>query len=87
MHGILDNNGMFEDDDEPQDKDNVEAHLTVYGTDVRVDKTAVTIFNTTTKKGPEFKQQADCIVEYLINEGYINKKNFKVKIVTTSKNG
>lgn len=87
MHGTLDNDGLFDDSDEYQEKDNVEAALSVYGTNVKVEKNTVSIFNTTTKKGPEFKQQADCIIEYLINEGYINKKKFKVKIISTSHNG
>ena len=81
MHGTLDNNGMFDDSDEHQDRDNVEATLTVYGTNVKVEKNTVIINNTTSLKGPEFKQHADYIVEYLINEGYINKKKFKVKII------
>ena len=29
------------------------------------------------------KKEADRIVEYLISEGYLNKKKFKVKIITT----
>lgn len=87
MHGTLDNDGMFDDSDQYEDRDNVEASLSVYGTNVKVEKNTVSIFNTTTKNGPEFKQQADCIIEYLINEGYINKKKFKVKIISSSPNG
>lgn len=78
---MLDNNEMF--DDVP-DGDNVEASLTVYGTSVKVEKNTVVIFNHKNKSGQEFKQEADLIVEYLINEGYINKKKFKVKIISTS---
>lgn len=78
---MLDNRDMF--DDEP-DGDNVEASLTVYGTSVKVEKNTVVIFNHKNKSGQEFKQEADLIVEYLINEGYINKKKFKVKIISTS---
>lgn len=79
----LDNNGMFDDFDEP-DQDNVEAALTVYGTNVKVEKNTVVIFNHKNKSGQDFKQEADKIVEYLISEGYVNKKKFKVKIITTS---
>lgn len=78
---MLDNNGMF--DDMP-DGDNVEATLTVYGTNVKVEKNTVVIFNHKNKTGRDFKQEADLIVEYLINEGYVNKKKFKVKIISSS---
>lgn len=78
---MLDNNGMF--DDMP-DGDNVEATLTVYGTNVKVEKNTVVIFNHKNKNGRDFKQEADLIVEYLINEGYVNKKKFKVKIISSS---
>lgn len=81
---MLDNRDMF--DDEP-DGDNVEATLTVYGTSVKVEKNTVVIYNHKNKTGQEFKQEADLIVEYLISEGYVNKKKFKVKIISTSSNG
>lgn len=77
----LDNNEMF--DDEP-DGDNVEATLTVYGTNVKVEKNTVVIFNHKNKPSQNFKQEADRIVEYLINEGYVNKKKFKVKIISST---
>lgn len=78
---MLDNRDMF--DDEP-DGDNVEATLAVYGTNVKVEKNTVVIFNHKNKTGQDFKQEADRIVEYLINEGYVNKKKFKVKIISSS---
>jgi hypothetical protein len=81
---MLDNNEMFDDFSEP-DKDNVEATLSVHGTNVKVEKNTVVIFNHKNKTGQEFKREADLIIEYLISEGYVNKKKFKVKIITTSK--
>ena len=79
----LDNNEMFDDFSDPE-RDNVEATLTVYGINVKVEKNTVVIFNHKNKSGQHFKQEADKIVEYLISEGYINKRKFKVKIITTS---
>lgn len=76
----LANDEMFED--EP-DGDNVEGSLVVYNIPVNVEKNSVVIFNKKTKIAQDFKKEADMIVEYLINEGYLNKKKFKVKIITT----
>lgn len=77
----LDNNEMF---DNFEEGDNVEGTLTVYGTTVKVEKNTVVLFNHKNKSGQYFKQEADKIVEYLISEGYVNKRKFKVKIITTS---
>jgi hypothetical protein len=79
----LDNNEMF-DNFEEDEGDNVEATLSVYGTNVKVEKNTVVIFNHKNKSGKDFKLEADKIVEYLISEGYVNKRKFKVKIITTS---
>jgi len=79
----LDNNEMFDDFREPEG-DNVEATLSVYGTNVKVEKNTVVIFNHKNKNGHDFKQEADKIVEYLISEGYVNKRKFKVKIITSA---
>jgi hypothetical protein len=79
----LDNNEMF-DNFEEEEGDNVEGSLTVYGTKVKVEKNTVVIFNHKNKSGQYFKKEADLIVEYLIKEGYVNKRKFKVKIITTS---
>lgn len=79
----LDNRDMFDNFDEPEE-DNVEATLTVYGTNVKVEKNTVVIFNHKNKSGQEFKLEADKIVEYLISEGYVNKRKFKVKIISSS---
>ena len=76
----LANDEMFED--EP-DGDNVEGSLVVYNIPVNVEKNSVVIFNKKTKIAQDFKIVADRIVEYLISEGYLNKKKFKVKIITT----
>lgn len=76
----LANDEMFED--EP-DGDNVEGSLVVYNIPVNVEKNSVVIFNKKTKIAQDFKKEADKIVEYLISEGYLNKKKFKVKIITT----
>ena len=76
----LANDEMFED--EP-DRDNVEGSLVVYNIPVNVEKNSVVIFNKKTKIAQDFKKEADRIVEYLISEGYLNKKKFKVKIITT----
>lgn len=76
----LANDEMFED--EP-DGDNVEGSLVIYNIPVNVEKNSVVIFNKKTKIAQDFKQEADRVVEYLINEGYLNKKKFKVKIITT----
>lgn len=76
----LANDEMFED--EP-DGDNVEGSLVVYNIPVNVEKNSVVIFNKKTKIAQDFKKEADRIVEYLISEGYLNKKKFKVKIITT----
>ena len=80
---MLDNNEMFDDYSDPE-KDNVEATLSVYGTNFKVEKKTVVIFNHKNKSGQDFKKEADLIVEYLISEGYVNKRKFKVKIITTS---
>ena len=74
------NDEMFED--EP-DGDNVEGSLVVYNIPVNVEKNSVVIFNKKTKIAQDFKKEADRVVEYLISEGYLNKKKFKVKIITT----
>lgn len=79
----LDNNEMF-DNFEEGEGDNVEGSLTVYGTNVKVEKNTVVIFNHKKKSGPDFKLEADKIVEYLISEGYVNKRKFKVKIISAS---
>lgn len=76
----LANDEMFED--EP-DGDNVEGSLVIYNIPVNVEKNSVVIFNKKTKIAQDFKKEADRVVEYLINEGYLNKKKFKVKIITT----
>lgn len=76
----LANDEMFED--EP-DGDNVEGSLVVYNIPVNVEKNSVVIFNKKTKIAQDFKKEADRVVEYLISEGYLNKKKFKVKIITT----
>jgi len=76
----LANDEMFED--EP-DGDNVEGSLVVYNIPVNVEKNSVVIFNKKTKIAQDFKKEADKVVEYLISEGYLNKKKFKVKIITT----
>lgn len=76
----LANDEMFED--EP-DGDNVEGSLIVYNIPVNVERNSVVIFNKKTKIAQDFKKEADKIVEYLISEGYLNKKKFKVKIITT----
>jgi hypothetical protein len=72
------------DNDDDENKENVESALTVYGTNVKVEKNTVVIFNHKNKSGQDFKKEADLIIEYLISEGYVNKKKFKVKIITTS---
>lgn len=76
----LANDEMFED--EP-DGDNVEGSLVIYNIPVNVEKNSVVIFNKKTKIAQDFKKEADRVVEYLISEGYLNKKKFKVKIITT----
>jgi len=79
----LSNNEMFDDFSEPEG-DNVEATLFVRGTKVKVERNTVVIFNHKNSSGPDFKKEADLIVEYLISEGYVNKRKFKVKIITPS---
>lgn len=79
----LDNNEMF-DNFEEEEGYNVEGSLTIFGTNVKVEKNTVVIFNHKNKSGQDFKKEADLIVEYLISEGYVNKRKFKVKIITTS---
>ena len=76
----LSNNEMFDDFSEPEG-DNVEATLFVRGTKVKVERNTVVIFNHKNSSGPDFKKEADLIVEYLISEGYVNKRKFKVKII------
>ena len=80
---LLGNEEMDDGFDEPE-KENVEATLYVYGTNVKVERNTVVIFNHKNKNGQDFKQEADKIVEYLISEGYVNKRKFKVKIITSA---
>ena len=77
---LLNDEDLF--DDEP-DGENVEGSLVVYNIPVNVEKNSVVIFNKKTKVAQDFKKEADKVVEYLISEGYLNKKKFKVKIITT----
>ncbi len=81
---LLDNNEMFEDEDE-NFGENYKCSLTIHGIQVKVEESTVVIYNSDKEKsGPDFKQQADRIIEYLICEGYVNKKKFKVKIISSS---
>ena len=80
---LLGNEEMYDGFDEPE-KENVEATLSVYGTNVKVERNTVVIFNHKNKNGHDFKHEADKIVEYLISEGYVNKRKFKVKIITSA---
>lgn len=77
---------MFDDDEsELNSGENVKCSLTVHGIPTKVEESTVVIYNNdSSKSGPEFKLQADKIIEYLINEGYINKRKFKVKIISSS---
>jgi hypothetical protein len=77
-------NSLSDDyDDSFEEKDNVCCTTIVNGVKVVVDKFQVTIYNHKQKTGQEFKKEADIIIEYLINEGFINTKKFKVKIISS----